>query len=99
MVAKQSRFAFMVALLIIFAILKGYQITLGDAWAKENSGRPHKKGSFHFERLAIDLNLFKNDVFLELTKDHKQLGGFWEMMGGTWGGRWNDGNHYSLGEK
>jgi len=96
---SQSRFALMVAILIIYAYFRGYEITFGDAWAKEGEGRPHKKGSFHFKRLAIDLNLFKNGVFLKTTEDHKPLGMFWKILGGTWGGDWDDGNHYSWGEK
>jgi hypothetical protein len=99
MVTKQSRFAFMVAVLILFALVKGYQITFGDTWAKEGKGRKHKKGSFHFKRLAVDLNLFKDGVWLEETKHHEPLGVFWKMIGGTWGGDWDDGNHYSLGEE
>ncbi len=95
---KQAKFAFMIALLILFAVIKGYEVTLGDAWAKEGEGRPHKKGSFHYDRLAIDLNLFKNGRYLPNTEDHLVLGKFWEFLGGTWGGRFNDGNHYSWGE-
>jgi hypothetical protein len=33
---------------------------------------------------------------LESTEAHTPLGEQWEKMGGTWGGRFNDGNHYSL---
>lgn len=92
---KQSKFAKMIPLLILFAYEKGYEITFGDAWAKMG----HRKGSFHYKRLAFDLNLFKKGVFLRSTKAHEPLGIFWESIGGTWGGRWGDGNHYSLGEK
>lgn len=98
---KQSRFAVMVALLILFAYIKGYEVTFGDAWALENEGRPHKKDSFHFCRLAIDLNLFKDGDYLTKTSDHAPLGKFWKVLGGTWGGDFAhpDGNHYSWGEK
>jgi len=91
---KQSQFVRMVALLIQFATLKGYDLTFGDAWACDG----HKKGSFHYKRLAVDLNLFKNGKYLNETDDHKELGTFWESIGGTWGGRWDDGNHYSFDE-
>jgi len=84
----------MVALLILVADAKGYELTFGDAWAKTG----HKSKSYHYTRLAIDLNLFKDGVYLTQTEDHKELGEFWESIGGTWGGRWKDGNHYSLGE-
>lgn len=63
--------------------------------------RAHKKGSFHYRRLAIDLNLFWEGQYLLSTKAHEPLGLFWESLGGTWGGRFKgkDGNHYSYGEK
>jgi len=51
------------------------------------------------KRLAIDLNLFKDGEYLTDTEDHRFLGEFWESLGGTWGGRWDDGNHYSWGER
>ena len=91
---QQSKFAKMVSHLIAYAYWMGYEITLGDAWAKSG----HRDGSFHYKRLAIDLNLFKDGIYLRNTEDHKPLGIFWEQMGGSWGGRWEDGNHYSLGE-
>lgn len=97
MVSKQARFSFMVAVLIIYATLKGYQITFGDASRLDRKG--HKEGSFHYKRLAIDLNLFKDGKYLEKTSDHAELGKFWKFLGGTWGGDWDDGNHYSWGEK
>lgn len=33
---------------------------------------------------------------LTASSGHKLLGEYWESIGGTWGGRFNDGNHYSL---
>ena len=57
------------------------------------------KVSFHKRQLAIDIHLFDSNYnYLSRTEDHKELGEFWESRGGTWGGRWNDGNHYSWGE-
>lgn len=99
LIEKQNKFARMVPLLIQFAQMKGYYVTLGDVWAKAIDKR-HRKGSFHFKRLAIDLNLFKNGKYLRSTKAHEFLGIFWESIGGTWGGRFKkpDGNHYSYGE-
>lgn len=91
---RQSEFVRMTALLISYATLRGYELTFGDAWA--SSG--HVSGSFHYKRLAIDLNLFKDGKWLQGTEDHRELGEFWEHIGGSWGGKWNDGNHYSFGE-
>ncbi len=86
----------MVSLLIAFAYEKGYEITFGDAWAKTG----HKTGSFHYKRLAIDLNLFREGTYLSSTESHRPLGEFWMSIGGTWGGNFKqkDGNHYSYGE-
>lgn len=92
---KQSLFARKVGLLIIFAYDQGYEVTFGDAWAKDG----HKDDSLHYKRLAIDLNLFKNGRYLTSTKAHEPLGLFWESLEGTWGGRFDDGNHYSWGEE
>ena len=90
--AKQSLFALLVTLLIQKAYQLGYEVTLGDAWAREG----HKQDSLHYKRLAIDLNLFKDGLYLTKTEDHKDLGEFWESLGGSWGGRYGDGNHYSM---
>jgi len=89
---KQRKFTLMVADLIKFAYSSGYELTFGDAWAKTG----HMVGSLHYDRLAIDLNLFKDGKYLTGSGDHKPLGEYWEAQGGTWGGRFKDGNHYSL---
>lgn len=99
---KQSRFAMMVPLLINKAFELGFEVTLGEAYRSEwEAARLAKEGlgikrSLHCDRLAIDLNLFKNGVLLTKTEDHRPLGEWWERIGGTWGGRFKDGNHYSL---
>ena len=93
---KQREFTRKVADLIIFAYDNGYELTFGDAARMDFRG--HKDGSFHYKRLAIDLNLFKDGKYLTKTSDHEPLGRYWESIGGTWGGRFNDGNHYSWGE-
>lgn len=89
---KQSRFARMIALLIIFADARGYEITFGDAYAKTG----HMTKSLHYSRLAFDLNLFKEGTYLTLTAQYQEMGEYWESIGGSWGGRFNDGNHFSL---
>lgn len=92
---KQFHFAHMVAMLLTYAHSCGYQITFGDAWSKPEY-KAHKPNSKHYDRLAIDINLFKDGVYLTGTNDHALLGAFWESAGGVWGGRFNDGNHYEL---
>jgi len=92
---KQFKFTWMVGQLIDFAYKNGYTLTFGDAYA--TSG--HAYNSNHYIRLAIDLNLFKDGVYLTKTEDHKPLGDFWESIGGRWGGQWKDGNHYEYHEE
>ena len=102
---KQSLFAFMVPRLIDKAYELGYEVTLGDAYRDprlhgsvgEKKGYGHAK-SCHKMRLAIDLNLFKDGQYLTSTDDHRELGEWWERQHELcrWGGRFNDGNHYSM---
>ena len=100
---KQRNFTMMVSLLIQYAYEQGYELTLGDAYRDPRvHGAVGSKESYsssqslHKSRLAIDFNLFKDGEYLTSTEDHKPLGEFWESIGGTWGGRFNDGNHYSM---
>lgn len=101
--SKQRKFTLMIAQLIQWAYEQGYELTVGDAYRDPRlHGQVGKDGgygsavSLHKSRLAMDLNLFKDGKFLTSTEDHKPLGEKWESMGGSWGGRFNDGNHYSL---
>ncbi len=90
--SQQSIFVKNLALLINYIYSLGYELTLGDTYPGKYK---HTKNSFHEKGLAIDLNLFKDGIFLKDTLAHNRFGLFWEFLGGTWGGRWNDGNHYS----
>jgi len=93
----------MISQLIEWAYCQGFELTFGDAFrdprvfgalgSKEGYGHPN---SNHKQRLAIDLNLFKDGKYLTSTESHTPLGEKWESMGGSWGGRFKDGNHYSL---
>jgi hypothetical protein len=54
--------------------------------------------SNHRIGLAEDFNLFKNGNYLTKTEDWKIIGEWWEKLHPLcrWGGRFNDGNHFSL---
>lgn len=56
------------------------------------------RNSCHKLKLAIDLNLFKDGVYLKSGIEHKAIGEWWEMQHPLcrWGGRFRDSNHYSL---
>lgn len=95
---SQSEFTKALGLLIDFAYYFGYELTLGDTYPGKYN---HIKGSYHQNGLAIDINLFRDNKYLRKTDDHKLLGNYWKMLGGTWGGdfKYKDGNHYSWGEE
>lgn len=102
---RQVEFAKQVPALINKAFELGYEVTLGDAYRDPrvhgNYGERKAYGesnSYHKLRLAIDLNLFKNGKFITDHTGHQQIGEWWESIGGTWGGRFQDPNHYSWGE-
>lgn len=99
---KQSRFARMLASLILQAGVMGYEVTMGEAYrSPEQAARNAESGkgianSLHCIRLATDINLFRGGEYLSSTEDYRPLGEWWESQGGAWGGRFNDGNHFSL---
>ncbi len=96
----QQFFVLYMAWLIEFAYAKGYKMTCGESY--DDDGIGHMKNSLHYVKLAADFNLFKDGKWLTKTEDHKLLGKFWENVGKAdgvptrWGGRWGDGNHYSI---
>ena len=98
----QSRFTLLVAGLINQAHVMGYDITLGEVFrSPEEAQRLAGAGkgiakSLHCSRLAVDVNLFRGETYLSATADYQPLGEWWEAQGGSWGGRFHDGNHFSL---
>lgn len=110
---KQVIFSELSARLIVQARSMGYEVTLGEAWRSEAMAATmqawyakHGKGiahSLHTKRLAIDLNLFKNQQFLTTVQDYLPLGEWWEKQSTdayrcTWGGRFKspDSDHFSI---
>lgn len=91
----QEIFARMVPRLIDKAHEIGFEVRIGHVMRCQDCRAGHKD-SLHKLKLAIDLNIFKNGRYLTGTDDHRPLGEYWESLGGTWGGRFFDGNHYSL---
>ena len=92
---KQRRFTCMIGELIGWAYENGYELTFGDAYRDPRVTYGHQN-SLHRKHLAVDLNLFINGEWQQSTEAHTPLGEYWESIGGTWGGRFDDGNHYSL---
>ena len=107
--ALQQRFAQMVGQLIAWTYLQSgaepfYTLTFGEAFrTAEQAALNAQNGtgianSLHCERLAVDLNLFKDGVFMTKVSDYEPLGVYWENLGGSWGGRFSkpDADHFSL---
>ena len=103
---QQQRFPPFVATLLQWLYANGYTVTFGEAWrtpeqaawnAAHGSGI---KNSLHCERLAVDLNLFKADVFLTEREDYQPAGEYWKTLDPDcrWGGDFHspDSDHFSL---
>lgn len=101
---KQRLFCKLLPRLMDYAYANGYELSLGEAWRTPEQARLNAQqgrgiaASLHSERLAIDLNLFRNGTWLQTTEDHRMLGEYWESLHPLcrWGGRFQDGNHYSI---
>lgn len=102
---KQELFSSLYPLLILYAISLGYQIRTGDLFRdsrvhgkfgiKLGYGRAY---SCHKLKLAIDLNIMKNNIYLfnqEAIIAHNKLHDFWDLLGGSKRIK-SDLNHYSL---
>lgn len=101
----QEIHAYLIAQHILWLYEQGYRVRKGDAF---RDPRVHgkvgvKKGyghaySMHKDKCADDLNLFKDGKFLTKTSDHLESGEKWESRHPLccWGGRFDDGNHYSM---
>ena len=95
----QKLFAHLFVRLIDKAHEMGFQVVIGDVHRSiEEATRLGFPNSNHTRCLAGDINLFKDGVYLTKTEDHRELGEWWEQQHELcrWGGRFGDGNHYSL---
>jgi len=102
----QEEFAQSAARLIQKAAELGYGVTFGDAYRSPEQAAANAAAgsgisrSLHCERLAIDLNLFTNGVYITDDTGHRELGAWWKAFGPKyrWGGDFQkkDFNHYSV---
>lgn len=105
--ALQKLFPHLLAQLYEWCWNHGYEITGGEWWRSDETAQiDEKEGkgrakSLHRLRIAEDLNLFKNGVYLKRLEDYQPPGQFWESLTTpeykcVWGGRFNDADHFSL---
>ena len=99
----QRKFAKEIPRLIDKAHEMGFECTLGDAYRDprvhgqvgEKVAYGHAK-SAHKQRLAIDLNLFRDGVYLTDGEHYRALGEWWEAQAeeNRNGLRFSDANHF-----
>ena len=103
---QQSLFVRLIGEFIGWIYSQGYELTFSEAWRSEEEAELQAKNgagiihSLHTERLAIDLNLFKNGELLTSKDDYVPLGEKWKSMHelARWGGDFRrvDADHFSL---
>lgn len=91
----QVKFARKIAVLELVAFEMGFEVTNGHALRCADC-KVGIKNSLHKLKLAKDVLLHKDGRYLTSTEDYAPLGKVWEVMGGSWGGRFGDGNHFSM---
>jgi len=99
--AKRKLFTRLICEHVLWLFSVGYEVALDEVTERITAKDPtsdHMKGSLHHLGLAADLNLFRLGVYLDKTSHHKESGDMWESRHPLckWGGRFNDGNHYSI---
>jgi len=101
---KQRLFAKLFGELLVYIYSQGYECTLDWGYRPPEVAQYYAdlgigiRNSNHTKKLAEDVNLFKNGIWLRSSEDHRPIGEWWEKQNVLcrWGGRWGDGNHYSL---
>lgn len=101
---QQRKFAELVGKLLTHIYASGYEVTLDWAYRPPEIAAYYAtqgigiRSSLHGLKLAVDLNLFRDGLWLRSTDDHKPIGEWWELQHPLccWGGRFGDGNHYSM---
>ncbi len=106
----QRLFARDTVLLFQYIDEEGYSFTYGEAmrspeqaeiYAKSGKGI---KDSLHCKRLAIDINLFKDGIYLDDPKEYERFACFWEHLSPANRAGYNfksrpDANHFERNDK
>lgn len=105
--SRQIEFTYAIGKLIQAAYNLGYQLTFGDAYrdsrvhggfGQTKPGSYSSKNSVHKVRLAVDFNVFKNNILLEgkeALEAHHAIHNEWDKLGGS-ERILKDLNHYSF---
>jgi hypothetical protein len=103
---KQSVFCLNVSKLIAFAYEQGYELTFGEVLRTPEqqaiylkTGKSKTANSRHLLKLAVDLNLFINNVYKEDKESYKPLADYWKSLNpdNIAGYDWDfDANHFEM---
>lgn len=104
---RQELFMRLLPRLIDWFHANGYELRGGELWRSPAAARENAASgagianSLHIDKLAIDLNLFRNGTWLNKTEDFAAAGVYWKSLHPLcrWGGDWKsrkDGNHFSV---
>lgn len=103
---KQKLFSYLIAKMVCWAYAQGYLLTYGEALRTEIQAIANAasgagiSNSLHKIRLAIDFNLFIDNIYRTDSEAYRPLGEFWKSLHPLcrWGGDFKkpDGNHFSL---
>jgi len=101
MVEEQAKFATDLAKLILYINSQEYTLSLGEVWRTQYqqdhyvaTGLSKTKHSKHQDRIAVDLNIFKNGKLIfkngKLIICPKEIGTYWKSLSNAnvWGGDW-----------
>lgn len=109
LVAEQAAFLLDATKLIQYATSCGFVVTGGELYRTQEqqdiylkTGRTKTRNSLHLQRLAIDLNFFKDGKLIGDKPTLAPLGAFWESLHprNSWGGNGEtlyDAPHFSRG--
>lgn len=103
----QRLFAQILGQFLVELYRQNYEVSVGEAWRSDTEAQLQaQKGagitnSLHRIRLAIDLNVFADNVWLQTVADLEPVGAIWKSMHPLccWGGDFStrpDADHYSL---
>jgi len=103
---RQQIFATNVARLILNINGSGCACTFGEVYRTPEQAALNAangigiKNSLHCKRLAVDLNIFRQGIYLSNTEAYTPFGEYWESLDplNRWGGRFKDGNHFEMRE-
>lgn len=97
LVTEQFLFLKDVIKLLDYCVINGWIVTFGEAARTieqqqiyVKTGRSKTMQSKHLQRLAIDLNFFKDGSLIYDIALLKAIGDYWESLtpGNQWGGNW-----------